>query len=297
MQSNNRTLTQNSWMQGLLVTLVVTSGLLLLVVFSFLICFSLPILVTDTTEVFSLQWQPQQGHFGILAMVFGTLSLALISTIIAFAIGIGLNSFCLLSHHRRLVRCVQSLLKFMAAIPTVVYGLAALFLLLPLLRNTFELGSGYSLFAAICMLVLLILPVIFVMLENITAPLWQQYMTGAAALGFKPEQTYLTLILPHCRTHICGAVLLGFNRAIGDTMLPLMLAGNATQLPSSIFDSIRSLTAHVALVIATDKGSDAYNSLFIAGILLLISSACICLLSRHLLSRCSINKNALVSSI
>ncbi|PKH62582.1 ABC transporter permease [Shewanella sp. Choline-02u-19] len=285
MQSHNHTLKQNSLMQGLLMTLVVTSGLLLFSVFCFLIWFSLPVFLTETSPVFSLQWQPEQGHFGILAMVFGTLSLALISTSVAFVIAMGINSFCLLSRWRWLVVILKALLKFMAAIPTVVYGLAALFLLLPLLRNGLQLGSGYSLFAAICMLVLLILPVICVMLDNITTPLWQQYALGAHALGLTPEQTYMHVILPHCKVNLCGAALLGFNRSIGDTMLPLMLAGNATQLPSGIFDAIRSLTAHIALVIATDQGSEVYNSLFAAGILLLMCSACICLLSRFLVGR------------
>lgn len=265
--------------------LVVTSGLMLLAVFCFLIWFSLPVFLNETSLVFSLQWQPEQGHFGILAMVFGTLSLALISTSAAFVIALGLNSFCLLSRRRWLVIILRSLLKFMAAVPTVVYGLAALFLLLPLLRNGLQLGSGYSLFAAICMVVLLILPVICVMLDNITTPLWQQYALGAQALGFSPEQTYMRVILPHCKVNICGAALLGFNRAIGDTMLPLMLAGNATQLPSGVFDAMRSLTAHIALVIATDQGSEVYNSLFAAGMILFMSSACICLLSRYLVGR------------
>jgi len=285
MQSHKLTLKQNSWMQALLMTLVVTSGLLLFAVFCFLIWFSLPVFFTETTSVFSLKWQPEQGRFGILSMVFGTLSLAFISTSVAFIIALGLNSFCLLSRRRWLVALLRSLLRFMAAIPTVVYGLAALFLLLPLLRNGLQLGSGYSLFTAVCMLILLILPVICVMLDNITTPLWQQYALGAQALGFSPEQTYMQVILPHCRVNIGGAALLGFNRAIGDTMLPLMLAGNATQLPSGVFDAIRSLTAHIALVIATDQGGEAYNSLFASGILLLMCSACICLLSRYLMGR------------
>lgn len=272
-------------MQGLLITLVVVSGLILLAVFGFLIWFSLPVFFSESNQVFSFTWRPEQGHFGILAMVLGTILLASISASLAFVIAIGLNSFCLLSRQRWLVCSLQSMLKFMAAIPTVVYGLAALFILLPLLRNTFQLGSGYSLFAAICMLVLLILPVICIMLDNITRPLWQQHSLSAQALGLSPEQTYLYVILPHCKVNICGAALLGFNRAIGDTMLPLMLAGNATQLPSGVFDAIRSLTAHIALVIATDQGSQAYNSLFAAGIILLMSSACISILSRYLVGR------------
>ncbi len=266
-------------------TLVVISWLLLFSVFCFLIWFSLPVFLGETDHVFSMYWQPEQGRFGILAMVFGTLLLAFIATPIAFIIALGLNSFCLLSRRRGLVMIVQSTLRFMAAIPTVVYGLAALFLLLPFLRNTLQLGSGYSLFAAICMLILLILPVVFIMLDNITKPLWQQYKLSVLALGFTPEKAYFHLMSRCAKTPICGAALLGFNRAIGDTMLPLMLAGNATQLPSSLFDSIRSLTAHIALVIATDQGSDVYNSMFTAGVLLLMCSATICILTRYLTGR------------
>jgi phosphate transport system permease protein len=88
------------------------------------------------------------------------------------------------------------------------------------------------------------------------------------ALGLSPTQQFLRLTLPLSRHGLLMALILGFGRAIGDTMISLMLAGNAPQLPHSLPGSIRTLTAHIALVLSTDSQSMAYGSLFACGLML-----------------------------
>ena len=170
----------------------------------------------------------------------------------------------------------------MAGIPTVIYGLAAIFILVPLLREIFRSGSGFCLLAAVIMIVLLILPVMVTMLDNHCRPLARQIHLAGYALGFSDVQIICHLVLPYCTQGMLAAALLGFNRAIGDTLLPLMLAGNAPQLTGNALHSIRSLTAHIGLVISTESGSAAYNSLFAAGLLLLLISVSVTLLINYM---------------
>ena len=100
------------------------------------------------------------------------------------------------------------------------------------------------------------------------------------ALGMSPSQVVCHLVLPYCMRSFATAGALGFGRAIGDTMLPLMVAGNAAQYPGSVFESVRSLTAHIGLVISTEKGSSEYNSLFAAAMILLMVSLLVTLCMR-----------------
>lgn len=262
--------------------LVSTVFALLILLFGFIFWFSLPVFMAEESRVFSSDWSPEQGQFGILPMVLGSSLLALSATVIAFPMALGISGFFLLHPQHKTTTAVRYQLKLMAGIPTVVYGLAALFLLIPLLRDFFGQGSGFCLFAAVLMVVLLIIPVMVMIMDSQLSPLTESIQITATALGLTRSQTILFLILPQATRGLTSAAILGFSRAMGDTMLPLMLAGNAAQIPDSAFDSIRTLTAHIGLVIATEKGSPAYNSLFAAGLILLMISLMVTLFTRSL---------------
>lgn len=270
------------WPAFLLRGLVSVVFVLLALLFGFILWFSLPVFLAKDTQIFSSIWQPEQGRFGILPMIIGSALLAISSSVIAFPLAIGICGFCLIHPHTVTTRIVRTFIQLMAGIPTVVYGLAALFLLIPLLRDVFEQGSGFCLLAAVLMVVLLILPVMVMILDSQLTPLKENIQLSATALGMNASQTVLYLVIPQSVKGLTSAAILGFSRAMGDTMLPLMLAGNATQIPHSAFDSIRSLTAHIGLVISTEKGSDAYNSLFAAGLILLTISLVVTLITRTL---------------
>ncbi|WP_232321899.1 PstC family ABC transporter permease [Photobacterium jeanii] len=254
----------------------------MILLFGFLLWFALPVFFNTEAPVLTLLWQPEQGHYGILTMITSSGLIGLLALIIAFPIAIGISGFCLLERYHKPAAWIRSLIRLMAGIPTVVYGIAAVFLLVPLLRETFRSGSGFCLLAATLIVVVLILPVMVMMLDTHCRPLAKQIHLASVATGFTESQTLVYLIFPHAQKAMVSAMLLGFSRAIGDTLLPLMLAGNAPQLTSSVFDSVRTLTAHIGLVLATENGSAEYNSLFAAGFILLAMSVAVTLLIRKM---------------
>ncbi|PJC87226.1 ABC transporter permease [Vibrio sp. HA2012] len=268
--------------ERIVLALVLVVFALILTLLGFILWFSLPLFFSGDLAVFSLLWRPEAGHYGIVPMVVGSAMIGIGALVLALPVALGIVGFCLHERHQSAAVWIRSLIRLMAGIPTVVYGLAALFLLVPLLRETFRSGSGYCLLAAMVMVVLLILPVMVMMLDSHCRPLAARLKLTGTALGFSETQQVFYLILPNAQRGFFSAALLGFSRAIGDTLLPLMLAGNAPQLTGSLLDSVRALTAHIGLVIATEYGSDAYNSLFAAGLLLLSLSISTTLLLRKI---------------
>lgn len=268
--------------RGLLFVAASLSALLVAAIFGFLLCFTLPVFEADAlASALSWQWRPQQGEFGILPMVAGSLCLALSALLLALPLAIGLCSFIHGLGPAPLARPLLAVVRFMTSIPTVVYGLASIFLLVPLVRAGFE-GSGFAWFSAAITLAVLVLPTLVLVLDQQFRLSQARIGLSAAALGLSPAQQVLKLTLPLSRRGLAMAATLGFGRAIGDTLIPLMLAGNAAQVPHSLFDSIRTLTAHIALVVSTDAQSAAYNSLFLAGLVLFLISFCVNLGLRRL---------------
>ncbi|WP_415226356.1 PstC family ABC transporter permease [Psychromonas sp.] len=284
--------------EQILLALTSSVFVLILLLFGFLFWFSIPVFVSSPVALFSLEWQPEAGLYGIMPMVAGSISLGLTALLLAFPVAVGICGFCLIERYHGLAVWVRRLIRLMAGIPTVVYGLTAIFVLVPLLREIFRSGSGFCLLAAVIMIVLLILPVMVTMLDNHCQPLAQQIRFASYAMGFSDIQIVYHLVLPHCRQGMLAAALLGFNRAIGDTLLPLMLAGNAPQLTGNPLDSIRVLTAHIGLVISTESGSAAYNSLFAAGLLLLLISVSVTLLIKYMERHShTVSTNSLVKQV
>ncbi|TKB58386.1 PstC family ABC transporter permease [Ferrimonas aestuarii] len=255
---------------------------LITLLFGFLLYFSLPVIAQSDLSMLIGPWQPESGQFGIGAMILGSLLLGLCATALALPLAIGVVCFCLLERYQTLGLWLRRLIRLMAGMPTVVYALTALFLLVPLLREIFVNSSGFCLLAAILMVVLLILPTMVMMLDNHCLPLVRRYRQLTQSLGFSDLQLLRYLVLPRSGRGLFSATLMGFNRGIGDTLLPMMLAGNAPQFSADLLDSMRTLTAHIGLVIATEHGSGMYNSLFVAGLVLLLFSTLVTALVRRL---------------
>ncbi|MDQ7836158.1 MAG: ABC transporter permease subunit [Humidesulfovibrio sp.] len=242
-------------------------------ILAFLAWFCLP-LVTEgqSASVLSWTWRPASGQFGILPMAVGSLLLGSSALLLAWPLGLGLTLF---AHglgpawpNFNPARPLMALVRLMTSVPTVVYGLASVFLLVPLVRSGFSGGSGFSWLAAALTLALLVLPTIVLVLDGQLRLVTPGLRLTAAALGLTRTQELVHLALPLCGRGLKTAAVLGFGRAVGDTLLPLMLSGNAAQVPGGPLDSLRTLTAHIALVVATDSQSAAYTSLFACGALL-----------------------------
>lgn len=261
-------------------------GILLL--FLMIVAFALPVFTDQSAGgPFSLVWSPGQGHFGILPMIAGSLVLALSALLLGWPLGLALCCwlYCPAAGQSRAAflarNFVGALVRFMTAIPTVVYGFAAVFLLTPFVRAAFG-GTGSCWLSAALMLAVLILPTIVLLLSAGIAPRLDRLLPGALALGFTRLDLAWLFVLPAAKKTLVSSLVLGFGRAVGDTLIPLMLAGNAPQIPQSYSSSLRTLTAHMAMVTSNEVGGAAYNSLFVAGALLLLINVCVSLGVRKL---------------
>jgi len=259
--------------------------LCIILLFAMILAFALPVFVQKGGGgVLSFNWQPARGEFGILAMLTGSVLLSFSTLLLAWPMSLAVCCWILDGRPGFRRGAARGLLRFMTAIPTVVYGCAAVFLLTPLLR--FGLGgSGLCWLGAALMITLLILPTMALILEAGLKPRLESICPGGLALGFTRLELLWFFILPQSRKTLVAAALLGFGRAIGDTLLPLMLAGNAPQVPGGPLESLRTLTAHMALVTSNEVGGAAYNSLFTAGALLLVINTAVSLAARRLEKR------------
>ena len=248
------------------------SALSVVAIFAFLLWFALPVFRGEAlASLLSWHWRPLRGEFGILPMLVGSLCLASSAMLLAFPLALGVCCFIHGAGPARAANPLRTVVRFMTSVPTVVYGLVSVFLLVPLIRAAFS-GSGFSWLAAGLTLAVLVVPTLVLLIDNQFRQVQASLGPSAAALGFSPVQQLLRLTLPLSSRGLGAAAALGFGRAIGDTLIPLMLAGNAARPPQSLLDPLRTLTSHIALVVATDSQSLAYGSLFACGLVLFLVS-------------------------
>ncbi len=271
-------------MKSILQAATVFSVAAILMLIGFLVYFALPILTSNHLgDIFSTTWLPAKGHFGIVPMIVGSALLSASATVIAFPIALGFCSFVYAFHDTAIGRFVQSVTHLMTAIPTVIIGFVSVFVLVPLVRDLFHYGTGFSLLTAVAALSLLIFPTIVLILNAHIRQLDPSLRIIGAGMGISPMQQFYHIIAPASFRGMVTAGVLGFCRASGDAMIPLMLAGNAAQIPAGPLDSIRSVTAHIALVIATDSQSLAYQSVYAAGLILFLMTALVTVYVQRLL--------------
>ncbi len=252
------------------------SSAVIFAILGFLLYFSVPLFLDGRLmEVLSWDWQPSQGKFGTLPMVAGSLYLAFSSLLLAYPAAVGICCFAHGLAPPILARVMMGVVHFMTSIPTVVYGFVSVFLLVPAIRNGFDEGTGFSLLAASVTLAFLILPTIALLINTQMHQVAPQVGLTCRALALTKVQEILWVVLPACFRGLIAAAVLGFGRAMGDTLISLMVAGNAPQIPHSLMDSVRTLTAHIALVLATDVHSSAYASLFGCGLILFCVTAAV----------------------
>ncbi len=214
-------------------------------------------------------WRPSgpQGQFNLLPMLWGTLIAMAGSVLIATPLGILSAIFCQYYAPPPVARVYRRLIELLAGIPSVVYGLWGLVVLVPLIRELHP--PGPSLLAGILILTLMILPTIALMADAALANVPAHYLRSAAALGLSRWSTTVRVVLPAAKSGLFTGVILETGRAIGETMAILMVCGNIVQTPQSLFDPIRTLTANIALEMAYALG-DHRSALFVSGLVLLV---------------------------
>lgn len=221
-------------------------------------------------QVLTGPWSPAHHQFGIRPMLLGTICIASLALFLAVPLSMGCAVLIQATAPKRAGRIVYRLVQLMTGIPTVIYGFVGIFLLVPLVRETFGRGSGLCILSAALMLSILITPTIVLFFVNGLAAVPASYCQAASALGATPVQRLLYVMTPCAWPTMLAGITLGFGRAVGDTMIALMLAGNALAPPQSALDPVRSLTAHIALIIAADFDSLEFRSLFVCGLTLYV---------------------------
>ena len=144
--------------------------------------------------------------------------------------------------------------SMLAGIPSVVYGLIGMMVLVPGIRKVFHVPDGASLLASIIVLAVMILPSIIKMSVTALEAVPREYENASLALGATPEETWFRVSVPAARSGIAAAVVLGVGRAIGEAMAVMMVAGNAANMPNSLFQSVRFLTTAVASEMSYSSG-------------------------------------------
>ena len=186
----------------------------------------------------------------ILTSIYGTAGAIAIGVPIGF-----LTSVYLAKMAPKKVKAVMGqAVSMLAGIPSVVYGLVGMMVLVPGIRKVFGVPDGASLFAAIIVLAIMILPSIIKMSVTALEAVPKEYEDASLALGATPEETWFWVSVPAARSGIAAAVVLGVGRAIGEAMAVMMVAGNASNMPDSLFQSVRFLTTAVASEMSYSSG-------------------------------------------
>lgn len=201
-----------------------------------------------TDFIFGKDWAPtdEPAAYGIFPMIMGSLYVTLGALAIGVSVGllsaIYLARFCSDRIHKKLKPAVELL----AGIPSVVYGFFGLVVIVPFVRQNFG-GSGASILTASILLGVMILPTIVSVSEAALRAVPESYYEGALALGATHERSVFFAVLPAAVSGIVAGIILGFGRAIGETMAVILVAGNQARMPSGILDGTRTLTANIVL--------------------------------------------------
>ena len=194
---------------------------------------------------------PQYGILPfILTSVYGTAGAIVLGVPIGFFTAIYLAKLA----PPRLKSVLSSAVSLLSGIPSVVYGLVGMLVLVPGIRKLFQIPDGASLLAAIIVLAIMILPSIIKVSVTALEAVPKEYEDASLALGATPVETYLRVSVPAARSGIAAAVVLGVGRAIGEAMAVMMVSGNAPNLPTSLFESVRFLTTAVASEMSYSSG-------------------------------------------
>jgi len=222
--------------------------------------------------LFGKEWastaaEPKYGILPfILTSVYGTAGAILIGVPIGFFTAVYLSKVA----NKKVRAIIEAAVNLLAGIPSVVYGLVGMLVLVPAIREMFNVPDGASLLAAIIVLAVMILPNIIKVSITALDAVPKEYEDASLALGATPTETFFKVSVPAAKSGIAAAVVLGVGRAIGEAMAVMMVAGNVANMPS-LFESVRFLTTAVASEMAySSPGSLQRNALFSIALVLFL---------------------------
>jgi phosphate transport system permease protein len=224
--------------------------------------------------LFSGEWNPSaynEASYGILSMLVSTLMVTIGAMVLAVPLGIGAAAYLSEIAPNKVREIFKPAIEILAGIPSVAIGFLGIVLTGPLIANIFGLNSGLNALNGAILLAIMSLPTIISVAEDAIQAVPKEYKEASLALGGNKWVTLIRVTLPAATSGIIAAVILGMGRAIGETMTVLMATGNAPAMPHGFFDSVRTMTATIAIELGeVPYGTAHYNSLFAVGLLLFI---------------------------
>ena len=222
----------------------------------------------------SSNWRPTSATketYGILALVAGTASVTGLAMLVAIPFSLGAAIFIAEFASGKTREFLKVSVELLAAIPSVVWGFIGLAIMNPLIIQLFDVPVGLNVLNAGIILGLMAAPIMTSIAEDALKAVPDRYREAAEAMGATRWQVIYKVVLPAAKNGLLGAVLLGVGRGFGETMAVLMATGHSINIPTSVFDSVRALTATIAAELGeTAMGSRHYEALFTIGIFLFV---------------------------
>jgi len=220
------------------------------------------------------EWTPLfvNKHFGIMPLVAGTLLTTFIAISVAIPIGITIAIYLSEYAHKKFKKIVKPLLEILAAVPTVVYGFFALTVVTPFLQSIIPSMSGFNALSAGIVMGIMIIPYVSSLSEDALSAVPKELRNGSYAMGSTRLQTAFKVMVPAASSGIIVSVILAFSRAIGETMIVAIAAGQQPRLTMNPLVPIETITAYIVQVSLGDvqHNSIEYKTIFAAGITLFI---------------------------
>jgi len=221
--------------------------------------------------LFGTAWLPisDPPQFGVVPLLLGSIYVTFWAILICVPLGVGSAMFIAEVAPPQQTTVLKSMVEILASIPSVVLGFLGIIWLAPVLRDTFHLSTGMCGLTGSLLLAFMALPTIISISEDALTGVPRTYREAAFGLGATRWQTLWRIVLPSASSGILAAVMLGIGRVVGETMVVLMVTGNAPVIPRSILQPLRTLTATIAGEMGeTVGGSDHYYALFAVGLVL-----------------------------
>jgi phosphate transport system permease protein len=234
-------------------------------------------------------WTPLflDGQFGVVPLVVGTILISLISALLAFPLGLGVAIYLSEYANQRVARVLKPILEILAAIPTVVLGYFALTFVTPLLRDIGIQVEIFNALAASLVLGVMLIPTIASLSEDAMAAVPRDLREGGYALGADKLQVSTRIVVPAAISGIIAAYVLGFSRAVGETMIVLIAAGQLAQITVDPREPIETMTAFIGATGFGDvpTGSIEYKTIFAVGLTLFVLTLVMNLISIRLVRK------------
>lgn len=276
---------------GIFFTAAVLSVLVLIGIFGMLLVNGVRTFaeVNPAAFFFTTEWNPSaynESKYGILAMIASTFLVTLGAMIIAIPLGIGTAAYLAEVAPSRVRDILKPTIELLAAIPSVAVGFIGIVLVGPFIAKIFHLNNGLTALNGAFLLAIMSLPTIITVAEDAIRAVPTSFKEGSYALGATKWNTLVRVVLPASFSGITAAIVLGMGRAIGETMTVLMATGNATAMPDSFFDPVRTMTATIAIELGeVAYGTTHYYSLFAVGAVLFLISLGVNLLAENLAAK------------